>query len=189
MNTRTLPQQMKQLNAPPRQRFRWQTWTFLLAAAVPMFFGCSTPLVIDHAIGPNPFGVSNAASNGELQVFTMAAPVNDVGFEFPYSQRTGYSIRASNGKLVARVNDNNCGHFDDTPRIISLTPGTYSIEALMSQGLGQLTILNVVIEGGRKTEVHLDGKWRSASDSPKNNQVVRAPNGFLIGWTARPSSN
>jgi hypothetical protein len=153
-----------------------------------MLSGCSTPLVIDHAIGPNPFSVSSTAANGELQVFTMTEEENNVGFAFPYSQRTAYSIYTPDGKPTKHVNDNNCGHFDDTPPVISLPPGTYAIKAFMAQDLGNFTVLNVVIEPGRKTEVHLDGRWRSPFDDSKN-QLVRAPNGFVLGWLARSPSN
>jgi hypothetical protein len=179
---------MNHLNDPPRQRFLWQTWISLLAAAVPMLSGCSTPLVIDRAIGPDPFSVSNAAAHGELQVFTMKQEENNVGFEFPFYQRTAYSIYTPDGRHIKVISDNNCGHFDDTPPVISLAPGAYSIRGFMAEDLGQFTVLSVVIERGRKTEVHLDGHWQSPGHVSQN-QLVRAPNGFLLGWPARSPSN
>jgi hypothetical protein len=152
-----------------------------------MLSGCSTPLILDHAVGPNPSSVSNAAANGELQVFTMTERTDDVGFAFPFSHRTAYAIYSSGGKPIKHVIDNNCGHFDDTPRVISLAPGIYSIKAYMSKDLGQRTVLGVLIEPGRKTEVHLDGQWQSPSNVSQN-QLVRAPNGFVVGWMARTTS-
>src|ERR1700691_5236879 len=98
MNTITPLKQMNKLNDSPRQRSPWQTWILLLTAAVPMLSGCSTPLILDHAVGPNPSSVSNAAANGELQVFTMTERTDDVGFAFPFSHRTAYAIYSSDGK-------------------------------------------------------------------------------------------
>lgn len=53
----------------------------------------------------------------------------------------------------------------------------------MSIGLGQRVVVKVVITRGGKTEVHLDGDWQAPANASES-QLVRAPNGFPIGWLA-----
>jgi len=78
-----------------KERLLKQPMVFLVAAAVSTLFGCSTsPLILGKAVGPNRFSVSTSESNGELQVFTATERENDVGEEFPYEQRTLYSIHS-----------------------------------------------------------------------------------------------
>jgi hypothetical protein len=131
--------------------------------------------------------MATSEPNGQLQVFTSTEKEETVGFSFPYQQRTAYTVYTKDGKSFKHVG-NNSGHYDDTPQIISLPPGTYSIKAFMSEGLGQLTVVTVEIEAGRKTEVHLDGQWPSP-DHGNAKQLVCAPNGFLLGWLARSRSD
>jgi hypothetical protein len=174
----------------PHQRiFRRGRVSAWLILAVPLFFvfsGCSTPLVVKSAVGPDPFRAAAPDPNGRLQVFTSTEEEETIGFSFPYKRRTAYTIYTEDGKPFKRVG-NNAGHYDDTPRTVSLPPGTYSINAFMSEGLGQMTVVTVEIEAGRETEVHLDGQWPSPDyGNPK--QMVRAPNGFLLGWLARRPS-
>ena len=134
-------------------------------------------------IGPNPIVAAKAGSNGDLQVFSATVEQNDVGYEFPYFQRTDYYIFDSNGKQREHVSDNNRGHFDDTPRAIQLPPGTYKVKALMAEGFGQWMILPVVVEPGRTTRVHLNGHWEPPPDTPKS-ELVQAPGRGPVGWRA-----
>ncbi len=178
---------MNCLNASVSSRFLLSTWLVLVVPTFLVFSGCSTPLVLNYPVGPNPFRVATSDPNGQLEVFTSTEEEETVGFSFPYKQRTAYAVYTKDGKLFKHVG-NNSGHYEDTPQAISLPPGAYSIKAFMSEGLNQLTVVTVEIEAGRKTEVHLDGQW-SPPDYGNPKQLLRAPNGSIVGWLARSSSN
>ena len=162
------------------------TCAILVAAIASILAGCSTPPAVVRApVGPDPFATAIAAHNGFLQVFSATEEKNDVGFEFPYYQRTDYYIDDSNGKPIECVRDNNRGHFDDTPDMIPLPPGTYKVKALMAQGFGRWIVLPVKIEPGRTTEIHLNRHWRPPAATPRN-AVVRVPGWGPVGWRAVP---
>lgn len=162
-----------------------KTQVLSAAVIVAMLSGCSTPIVLNVPVGPDPSVATIAGPNGVLQVFSEKEEENDVGYEFPYHQRTDYYIYDSNGKKRERVNDNNIGHFESTPRGIRLPAGTYTVKALAAVGLGEWVTVPVVIEAGRTTGVHLNGSWRPPADTPKS-QLVQSPAGFPMGWRAAP---
>lgn len=146
-----------------------------------MVSGCSTPIALRAPVGPDPFiGVKNGPC-GSLRVFTETEIENNVGFEFPYYQRTDYDVYDSTGRRIKHVSDNNLGHFEAVPRTIQLAPGVYRIKAMAAVGLGELITVPVVVESGRTTEAHLNGHWQPPANTPES-QLVRAPAGFAVGW-------
>jgi hypothetical protein len=153
------------------------------AGILVMISGCSTPTALQVPVGPTPMVAKNTDPDGMLKVFSATEQENNVGFEFPYNQRTDYYIYDSNGNEITRVSDNNKGEFEATPRPIQLNPGTYRVKALAAVGMGEWITVPVVIESGRTTEVHLNGHWKPPVDTPEN-QLVHAPAGFPMGWRA-----
>jgi hypothetical protein len=123
-----------------------------------------------------------------LRVFTQTEEENDVGYQFPYAQRTDYEICDAAGRRIAHVSDNNKGNFEAVPRAIALPAGLYRVKAMAAEGEGGLVIVPVVIEAGRTTDVHLNGHWKPPVNTP-DGELVRAPAGFPIGWRAGSGPN
>jgi hypothetical protein len=160
----------------------------LAAGILTMMSGCSTPTVLQAPVGPDPLAAKTADPNGTLRVYSATEVQNNVGFEFPYSQRTDYYIYDVNGMEIHRVTDNNQGHFEGIPTAIHLKPGTFRVKALAAVGEGEWITVPVVIESGRTTEVHLNGHWKPPTGTP-DSELVKTPAGFPVGWRAPTAPN
>jgi len=146
--------------------------------------GCVSGGAVMHTtVGPDPTAAKSDDSNGTLKVFSAKEKEDDVGFSFPHSERTDYYIYDAQGNEVKGVYNNNKGEYEPTPRGIRLPPGNYKIKALAAVGLGEWVTVPVVVESGKTTEVHLNGQWKSPSDTP-GNELVYSPSGFPMGWKA-----
>ncbi len=163
---------------------------FIICAAgfLAMIVGCSTPSIVQAPVGPDPLALKSADSDGTLQVFSAMEQENNVGFEFPYDQRTDYFVYDSNGNVIRRVYNNNKGHYEPTPAAVRLQPGTYRIRSLAAVGMGEWETVPVVIEPGRTTEVHLNGHWKPPADTP-DRELVHSPAGFPMGWRTPVAPN
>ena|ERR1039458_3827673 len=96
-------------------------------------------------------------------------------------------VYSSDGKLVRWVPNFIEGDFTvEPPTRVSLPPGLYTIKA---EG-GQYGWVNVpvVIKSGHTTPVYLDGDRHSIDPLASQNNVVRLPNGEIIGWAADPAA-
>ena len=161
--------------------------TLLLAGLVPLLASCVSQPITLAPVGPSPFaGLSASAGIGQLQVFSSLAEQTDdqnqgsSGGEPVWYQHTDYSIYNGRGTRIKHV-DNSVGHYATAPRIISLSPGNYTVKA---EARDWLTVtVPVVIERDRLTKVHLDGDWNPPPGTPKA-EVVTAPNGSPVGWRA-----
>jgi len=162
-------------------------WILAASAIIGLLSGCATSTVLHVPIGPDPASTSVGTVDGTLTVYSAKEQENNVGFEFPYNQRTDYYIYDSSGKEAEHITDNNKGHFEAVPRGIELSPGKYNVKALAAVGLGEWVTIPVVIESGRTTEVHLNGSWRPPADAPQHD-IVQSPGGFPMGWRASGGS-
>lgn len=167
---------------------RMRLLIILAAGIFAMASGCSTPTVLQATVGPNPLAARTVDSDGTLLVYSATEQRSDVGFAFPYNQRTDYTICDSQGNEIQRVFNNNQGHFEPIPKAVRLEPGTYRVKAMAAVGLGELLTVPVVIEPGRTTEVHLNGHWKPPAETPEN-ELVRTPAGFPMGWRAASPPN
>lgn len=158
-----------------------------MTAAAGLLSGCATSTVMRVPVGPNPAAATMVAPDGILKVYSAKEQEQNVGFEFPYDQRTDYYIYDSTGKETQHIIDNNRGHFEAIPRGIQLPPGKYNVKALAAVGLGEWITVPVVIESGRTTEVHLNGAWRPPTGTPQHD-LVQSPGGFPMGWRAPGST-
>jgi hypothetical protein len=122
------------------------TPAILAIASVALLSGCSTPTILRVQAGPDPFAAKAGSPDGNLQVFSQTETEENVGFGFPYYQRTDYDIYDVNGNRIKHVYGNNTGNFDPTPRTIRLSPGTYSVKAMAAVGVGQWVVVPVLIE-------------------------------------------
>jgi hypothetical protein len=95
-------------------------------------------------------------------------------------QHSAYIIYDEQGKRVRHVG-NTVGKWDETPQIVTLPAGRYTIKA---RAEGCLAVkVPVLIETGKTTVVHLESGWR-APTAPPGTDLVRAPAGYAVGWLA-----
>lgn len=151
---------------------------FFIAGAVliALVAGCSTPLSV-ATVGPNPTGVNNHASYGQLQVFSALTGRTE-GNNPTWFQHTDYTVYNQQGKAVKHV-ANWTGHYSGTPRVINLPPGKYVVKAEAEDYLW--VAVPAVIVPGHVTRVHLDDAWQPAGVS--RTELVRLPTGSPVGWT------
>jgi hypothetical protein len=145
--------------------------------------GCHSTLVIQTPVGPEPLAAQTAGSNSYLLVFSAKEARGD-GDDPIYYQHSDYRIYDPRGKRVKYVG-NSAGHFDQAPRRVQLPPGRYTLKARAE--CYDLVVVPVVIESGRTTVVHLEKEWKPASSLQKS-ELVNLPGGYVIGWSASPST-
>jgi hypothetical protein len=150
-----------------------------------------TALLLDHAtaavilapVGPNPSGLRNPATTGQLEVFS-ALKWRTEGNNPPWHQHTGYYLYNEQGRELRRV-DNTVGYYAQAPRIISLPAGRYLVKA-RAKSIFWLKV-PVVIQPGAVTKVHLDGNWKPLANTSAT-EVVSAPAGYPVGWRSNLAS-
>lgn len=98
-----------------------------------------------------------ASFRGYLIVYSATDRFEDGGV--PYYPHSSYSIYASDGKFVKRV-ENHVSFSDETPQTVTLPVGSYTVEA-RSESEGYLRI-HIVITNGRPTVIELDDEQTNA---------------------------
>lgn len=143
--------------------------------------------VITESVGPPPRTGHVPSANGNLVVYSGFETTDATGFAYEYVQpHTPYDIYTPDGKLVKHVRNYSGGLLDD-PDSVSLPSGNYKVSAT-ANGYARV-VLPVVIAVGRTTVVHLDSSGFSlAKQNPKAN-LVKLPDGQIIGWLADGSSD
>ena len=154
----------------------------LICGAALLMAGCHSTLVLQTPVGPEPFERQTTGPTGRLLVFSAKEARGD-GDDPIYYQHSDYSIYGSQGKRIKRVG-NTKGHFDETPRLVDLPPGTYVVKA-RAECYDRVEV-PVVIKSGRTTVVHLDKEWKPAFTA-QNTELVNLPQGYVIGWSAQPA--
>jgi hypothetical protein len=146
---------------------------------------CTTPqaIVLHDSVGPDPMGQAQPTSKGFLTVYTAMKtyPVDD---ETYYRVHTDYGIYDMTGRRVMSVR-NAATYHDPRPRTVALPEGRYTIEG-WTDGY-QLLKVPVVIKVGRVTTVNLEANKRNLFLGASAHDVVRAPDGHIIGWSAHES--
>lgn len=151
----------------------------ILGAAASMLAGCATMQQVDVAtpVGPNPATVAPATGDGQLEVYS-ALSGRVAGIDQTWWQHSDYNIYTAHGRRLQHVS-NAAGYYSSMPRLVTLRPGKYVIEA-RAKGTLQ-TRVPVVIKPGEITRVHLDGNWQPNAPAA---DVVTGPEGYAIGWRA-----
>jgi hypothetical protein len=152
----------------------------LLACSLALV-GCATnskPLAV-APVGPPPLSSYDTTPKGWLQVFTGTEAHND-GDVF-YYPHTGYRLLTANEQLFKTVR-NSIGIHDETPAFVKLPAGTYIVVA-EGDYYGFVRV-PVVIEPGKTTVVHLDGDWKGPAGKAAEADLVKLPNGEIVGWRA-----
>ena len=136
-------------------------------------------------VGPTTSSRATFASNpyGLLEVHS-ATEANDDGGVL-YQLPSSYTIHAPDGKRVMSV-VNHVGPNDSSPMAVQLPAGSYHVFA-QSMRYGQVKV-PVVISANRLTQVYLDGTdWPNAQGVP-DAELVRLPDGRVVGRKASPDS-
>jgi hypothetical protein len=143
--------------------------------------------VITEPVGPPPRASHVPSSDGSLVVYS-GFEVNDVtGFAYENVQpHTPYDIYASDGKLVKHVR-NYAGGLLDAPETVALSAGNYKVTA-RANGYARV-VLPVLVIAGKTTAVHLDSSGFNLSKQNPTGNLVKLPDGQIIGWLADESSN
>jgi len=155
--------------------------TCLLLGVLPLLASCASQPIALAPVGPSPFAGRSSSSMGAgyLQVFSDLEAI-DEGDNPSFFQHTDYNIYNGERKLVKHV-DNTVGHYETSPRLVSLRPGTYIIVARAKEWMS-VEIPVAIVRGGI-TKVHLDENWQPPARTPKTD-VVCAPDGYPVGWRA-----
>lgn len=163
---------------------RWTVWGIVASLLVA---GCGTPwlpptpIVLDR-IGPQGAG-PRPAPTGYLRAYTATRSVQSG--RLPYEVHTPYEIFDETGRQVRTV-VNRVGETDQAPMTVALPPGRYQLLA-EAAGYGRVTA-PVVIAAGMLTEVHLTRDGMPAWEVPPGAEVVRLPEGSIVGLRARETA-
>jgi hypothetical protein len=145
--------------------------------AVCLMTGCTTTPVAFPAVGPNPYAKSDGAENGRLEVFssmeTQVEGDNPIWF-----QHTDYDVLTAEHKPLKRV-WNKVAHYAEEPRVVSLPAGNYFVVA---RSIDSFSVeVPVVIQPGKLTTVHLDGKWSPPLGTTQS-EITYSPGDYAVGW-------
>lgn len=147
------------------------------AAILPFVPECVGKSIVLSPVGPRPPSEITRLPKGSLQVFSETQTVVD-GDQTFYYPHTGYNICNPSGKVLTYI-PNHIGTMDQTPSIVNVPPGNYTIRA-RSSSYGWVTV-PVIVQQGRRTVIHLENEWQPSAPADK---LVFLPNGEPVGWNA-----
>jgi len=136
-------------------------------------------------VGPVPVISGSAAPGcGSLVVYSAWSCFDD----YKTSDHSGYTIYSKDGKRVKWVPNFIEGDFVvEPPTRVSLPAGFYKIKAEGGK-YGWVTV-PAVIEEGRTTYVYLDGEAHAIDSLANRKDLVKLPDGEIVGWAANPPLN
>ena len=137
--------------------------------------GCASgpPFLVHDTVGPQR---QHRRSDGELVVYS--ATYVTAANQSLYPAHSDYTVSDHKGQPYDVRNRS--GLFGSDPAHVRLLPGRYEVKALRSGG--GYVVVPVVIEAGKKTVLDLDGTAMPQQQAA--NDVVRLPDGQVIGWRA-----
>jgi hypothetical protein len=97
------------------------------------------------------------------------------------AHHSDYWIQLPDGKPLEHVN-NWVGTFIEDPTVVTLAPGHYYVLARVANS--GMVKFPVSIEAGKTTAVHLDGSKLAQPQSVGGSDLVRLPDGTIVGWGA-----
>ena len=158
----------------------------LLGALVLGLSACSASrqVAVQTPVGPAPSGVTTASPDGGLQVFSAWA-IGTPGEPAYVRYHSGYWVYLPDGKLLRYITNRSGGaeHMTGDPEVVSLAPGRYKVVARVeSSGTAEIP---VVVEAGKTSSIHLDGSKLEPGSSLGGSDVVRLPDGLVVGWAIR----
>jgi hypothetical protein len=156
-------------------------WTALALIFLP---ACRShpPLGNLPPVGPAPTEGAKQEGQGYLVVYSAWSNFVDQGSIGHHSRINLSSEDGSNSRDILNYAD----RFDEGPIRIPLAPGAYRVRA-RSAHFGKVTV-PVVIRPRQTTFVSLDGGSHADAPPPQAADVVRLPNGEVVGWSASAAS-
>lgn len=148
-------------------------------AVILMLAGCASNPIAISSVGPGLPKHTLENADGYLRVFSDTE-AHEIGDNTYYYLHTGYNIYDDSGKQVRYVS-NHVGTMDESPTLVALPAGNYKVVA-ESASYGRLTV-PVLIQAGKTTLVHLNRDGIADPNTPTN-ELVRLPDGEIIGWMA-----
>ena len=159
----------------------------IVVGLLPLMTSCASsggPLALGP-VGPETSKYIETPSTGYLKVYSATEDHNNG--DTHYFPHTSYSVYSEDGKIVKKV-ANAISIHDEDPALAEVPAGTYTVLA-ESEYYGMVKV-KVVIEPGKLTTVNLEYNKPSPRDASKsNNDLVRLPNGSIVGWRADVSAN
>jgi len=145
--------------------------------------GCAynRPLVLQTAVGSSPFETGTGSPEGRLAVYSTV----DTGLSSDpdaTAHHSDYRIYSADGKQLKYVH-NWVGTFIEDPAVVSHAPGRYNVVARAAAS-GTVTV-PIFIETGKTTSVHLDGSKLTDGRKTSDSDLVRLPDGWIVGWRAK----
>ncbi|MBA3830580.1 MAG: hypothetical protein H0X34_01540 [Chthoniobacterales bacterium] len=157
----------------------------LTVSAALLVSGCAWagPTVVNAPVGPRPPGLLEDGYAGFLTVYSATEQHRD-GDNTYANVHTDYQIHTPDGHLFKQVS-NSLGPRSEIPVTVKLPKGFYSVVA-QSETMGAVTI-PVVVGTGKTTELHLEREkdWRRVAVNARESDLVRLPNGQIIGYRGR----
>ena len=167
-----------------QQLWRIPSLAAILAATALMSACASNPVALE-TVGPKPAKGIAMTGEGSLVVFT-ATEARRLDKTVPYYVHSSYTINRKDGHKFKWV-ENHSGDMDSAPQLVTIPAGEYVIHA-NSEDYGTVDV-PVVIGGARTTEVYLDGTWGRHQHGTETANLVRLPNGHIVGWSASGKAN
>jgi len=134
-------------------------------------------------VGPAPTEGAKQEGQGYLVVYSAWSNFVDPGSVGHHSRINLSAEDGSNSREILNYAD----RFDEGPIRIPLAPGAYRVRA-RSAHFGKLTV-PVVIRPRQTTFVCLDGGSHADTPPPEVPEVVRLPNGEVVGWSASAATS
>lgn len=150
-----------------------------LLALLPACTTPSTPMAL-QAVGPAPREEANGAQEGYLMVYSAWGIVNEN--KAPVDHHSRYTVMSEDGKMN-RVIINHVDRFDEGPLRVALAAGAYKVSALSAHS-GRV-IVPVIIAPQQTTYVYLDGQSRPKPVGDEPADLVKLPDGQVVGWAVR----
>jgi hypothetical protein len=173
-----------------------------LSSVLVCLVGCASApkVVVQQPVGPCHRVAAKGAGDGSLQVYSARErsliDVNTEEFfwdntldknDYLYgSAHTDYTILGQDGTVFQHVR-NARGRNYETPTLVRLPPGSYTVEA-EAEDSGAITmtvVIPLVVEAGQTTVVHLEPNREPSGETLDPSRLVRLADGRIIGCNAQ----
>jgi hypothetical protein len=139
------------------------------------------PLAV-QPVGPAPHAEAYNSQDGYLMVYSAWGIVNEN--KAPVDHHSRYTLTSDDGK-IDRVIINHIDRFDEGPIRVPLAAGSYKVSAFSAHS-GRV-IVPVIIKPGKTTYVYLDGQNRTGILDYQPGDIVKLPDGQVVGWAVNPT--
>jgi hypothetical protein len=136
-------------------------------------------------VGPETSRCVETTPTGYLKVYSATEDHNDGDTHF--FPHTSYTVYSEDGKTVVKKVANAISIHDEDPSLVQLPAGKYIILA-EAEHRGTVRIA-AIIKPGQLTRVELEYGWKHRVPPGNVPDLVRLPNGQVVGWRADVSAS